>query len=242
MPGVEIIYAADCPHVSLARRHLLAAFARTGVSARWSEHEIVTRELPPHAQGFGSPTILVDGRDVFDEPGASSLSCRIYPTHDGLSGAPSIEMIVRALAAAGARPVRLRAAGLRWQGLAVLPGIGAAFLPKVACPACWPAYAGVLGSLGLGFLLDTTWLLPLTAIFLGIAVGALAFRARRRRGYGPMLLGAVAAAIVLAGKFGFESDTAMYVGLAILVGASLWNTWPRKQTTGCSACVRAGAK
>ena len=32
--------------------------------------------------------------------------------------------------------------------LATLPGIALAFLPKIACPACWPAYAGVLSSLG----------------------------------------------------------------------------------------------
>jgi hypothetical protein len=28
------------------------------------------------------------------------------------------------------------------QGLLALPGIGASLLPKVACPLCWPAYAG----------------------------------------------------------------------------------------------------
>ena len=54
-----------------------------------------------------------------------------------------------------------------------------------------------------------------------------------------MMLGVAAAAIVLAGKFGFDSDAAMYAGLAMLVGASLWNTWPRKTVIGCSACVRA---
>src|SRR5690606_38639800 len=100
------------------------------------------------------------------------------------------------------------------------------FLPKVACPACWPAYAGFLSSVGLGFLLETTYLLPLTAAFLATALGALAYRAKRRRGYIPFALGLFAAAVVLAGKFAFESDPAMYAGLAILVGASLWNSWP----------------
>ncbi len=119
----------------------------------------------------------------------------------------------------------------------MIPGIGLAFLPKVACPACWPAYAGVLTSLGLGFLMDTKWLLPLTAVFLFVAVGALAFRARRRRGFGPFFVGLAASAIVLAGKFGFESDLAMYAGLGVLVAASIWNTWPRRAAPACPACI-----
>ena len=80
----------------------------------------------------------------------------------------------------------------------------------------------------------------LTAVFLAIAVGALAYRARRRRGYLPFALGVVAAAVVLIGKFTFESDPAMYAGLAILIGASLWNTWPRRAApAACPACADA---
>lgn len=121
---------------------------------------------------------------------------------------------------------------------ALLPGIGASFLPKVACPACWPAYAGFLSSIGLGFLIETAYLLPLTALFLGLAVFALAFRAPRRRGYGPFFAGVAASATVLIGKFSFESDPAMYAGLLFVIAASAWNSWPRKQTaTDCPSCV-----
>jgi hypothetical protein len=98
-----------------------------------------------------------------------------------------------------------------------------------------------LSAIGFGFLLNTTWLIPLTAAFLAVAVGALAFRANRRRGYRPAALGVVAAAIVLAGKFGMDSDVLMYVGLAILVSASLWNTWPRRAPQHCDACAPSSA-
>src|SRR2546427_12053208 len=54
-----------------------------------------------------------------------------------------------------------------------VPGIVAALLPSLTCPLCWPAYAGVLSSLGVGFVGTTAYLLPLTATFLAIAVGAL---------------------------------------------------------------------
>lgn len=120
--------------------------------------------------------------------------------------------------------------------LAVVPGIGVALLPKVACPACWPAYAGVLSAVGMGFLLDEKWLLPLSGTFLVLAVAALAFRAPTRRGYGPFLLGTAASGAALVSKFVLDSNAAMYAGLAVLVIASVWNSWPRRQDTRCVAC------
>ena len=124
--------------------------------------------------------------------------------------------------------------------LTVLPGIGVSLLPKLVCPMCWPAYAGLLSSFGLGFLISTTYLLPLTAAFLLVAVVALGFHARGRRGYDPMLLGVVAAAAVLYGKFFLDSNAAMYSGVALLVAASMWNSWPQQRTDSCPKCVPAG--
>ena len=116
-----------------------------------------------------------------------------------------------------------------WLGLvAMVPGVGASLLPLGVCAACWPAYAGLLGSVGLGFLLETTYLLPLVAALFVLALSSLAYRARSRRGYGPFGLGVVGSGIALVGKFAFSSDPLLYVGLVLLLGASLWNSWPRK--------------
>jgi mercuric ion transport protein len=124
---------------------------------------------------------------------------------------------------------------MSWKQItSTLPGIGVSVLPKVVCPACWPAYAGVLSALGLGFIpLSTKYLLPLTAGFLIVAVAALGFRARRRRGFFPMLLGVPASAVVLYGKFSLESNLVMYTGLAALIAASVWNIWPQKKRSCC---------
>src|SRR6266481_3051928 len=107
-----------------------------------------------------------------------------------------------------------------------LPGVGVSLLPKLACPLCWPAYAGLLSSVGLGFLISAAYLLPLTAGSLVIALGAMAFKANSRHGYGPFLLGLLAAAAVLLGKFRWESSPTMYGAVGLLVIASLWNAWP----------------
>jgi mercuric ion transport protein len=237
MATVDLVYATDCPNVSLARANLLLAFARAGVKPKWSEHRIGDPESPAHTRGYGSPTILVNGRDVAGLPPSAETSCRVYDGSAGWAHAPPAEQIAAALTSTAQAMTSSSARGGWRSSLATLPGIGLAFLPKIACPACWPAYAGVLTSLGLGFLLDVRWLFPLTAVFLLIAVVALGFRARRRRGFGPFFVGLGAAAVVLGGKFGFESDLAMYAGLGLLVAASIWNTWPRRATPACPACI-----
>ncbi|MBI2897940.1 MAG: MerC domain-containing protein [Deltaproteobacteria bacterium] len=238
MTTVDLVYDADCPNVQAARANLLRAFVAVGREPRWREYRIGAEDLPDHARGYGSPTILVDQRDVGGTEPGSDACCRLYPESPGAPGVPPVEQITAALlgAGAGAPPA---AAGRRGRGtFAVVPGIGIALLPKVACPACWPAYAGFLSSLGLGFLMDTAWLLPLTATFLVVAVGALGFRARRHRGLGPFAVGLAAAAVVLVGKFAVGSDPAMYAGVALLVAASIWNTWPaRTPAATCPACA-----
>ncbi len=112
------------------------------------------------------------------------------------------------------------------QNLLAVPGVGLSLLPKLACPACWPAYAGLLSSVGLGFMVSTVYLLPMTAAFLLLAVAMLAFRARRRRGYGPFALGFIAASFILLGKFSLASNPVLYAGLGLLILASVWNSCP----------------
>lgn len=240
MAHVELIYDPDCPNIARARMALLHAFARAGLTPAWTEWDRGGADSPAHVRGYGSPTILVNGRDVAGAaPGEGAPSCRLYAGEAGASaGAPAVAQIVDALrpddpaASANAAPA--------WRSAtATVPGIAFAALPKLACPACWPAYTGLLGALGLGFLLETTYLPALTAGFLALAVAALALRARARRGYGPLVLGAAAAGTILAGKFALASDATMYGGLAGLMAASLWSAPPgRTRVPSCPACAR----
>lgn len=131
-------------------------------------------------------------------------------------------------------------AGSSWKHtLMTLPAVGVALLPKLACPACAPAYAAVLSSLGLGFLTSGPYLFPVILVGLSIALIGLAFRAKSRRGNRPFALGLVGAALVLVGKFGVEAAAVMYGGLSFLVIASVWNSWPlrRDPVAPCAACV-----
>src|SRR2546425_13035246 len=124
------------------------------------------------------------------------------------------------------------------QGFLAIPGIGVAMLPKLLCPLCWPLYAGVVSSFGLGFLIGTTYLLPITSAFLVVTLAVLCFGAKKRRGYRPLLLGAVASAAVLIGKVYLDSNPLVYGGVGLLVVASLWNAFPcRKETALCPSCT-----
>ncbi len=242
MMRIELVYDRDCPNVGKARATLLAAFAGTGIRPSWIEWERNAPEAPSYVRSFGSPTILVNGQDaVGANPHQQQDSCRLYSHEDGrFGGAPSTLEVVRALQRAlhtdsgGRTP-----AGWR-RVLAVVPAAGAALLPVSACPACWSAYVGLLGTLGLGFLLQATYLLPLTILLVGVALLTLGYRAGARRGYGPLVLGALGSGLILIGKFVVDFSLALYGGLILLVAASLWNTWPRRTVLAdsCPKCAR----
>ena len=237
MPTAELVYDRDCPNLESARAHLLKAFGQAGMTAHWSEYLIGDPAVPHHARGYGSPTILVDGRDVSGGLPANEDSCRIYVDEQGrFSGVPAVHEIATALANRSATKASKATAGSWRSTLAVAPGLGAALVPTTLCPICWPALGGVLSSLGIGFVMDGRWVLPATIPLLMLAVGALAFRAPARRGYAPFGLGVVAAMIVAVSKFIIQNNTAMYVGLALLVAASVWNAWPTRARTECPRC------
>lgn len=240
--NVELIYDADCPNVAQTRSLLIKAFTRTGVSARWREWERAAPDSPEYARSYGSPTILVDGEDVAGAgPVSGAGACRVYSDLDGkLSRTPSLETICSALSRASpARPAKTR-----WQAVAAsFPAIGAALLPKLACPLCFPAYAAMLSALGLGFVDYTPFLLPLTAVFLVMALGVLALQARRTGNKTALLLGATASLVVLAGKFYFESDWLTTGGIVLLVIAIfLGSRFKPAATAPCPACVSGGSE
>lgn len=236
---IELVYERTCPNIKAARLGLLKAFAKTGVTPHWQEWEVNQPDAPAHVHGYGSPTILVNGQDVSSEPmTGNDYCCRLYSQGNHANkGVPAESDIMHALISAKQNRTSTHPPRWRLNG-AMLPAFGVAFLPKLACPACWPAYAGLLGALGISFFDYTPYLLPITGVFLFIAVAGLAYRAQARRGFGPLLVGLVAAGLLLTGKFYFDSDFAMYAGLSLLMLASLWNTWPGSQSADapCPSC------
>ena len=108
---VELIYDADCPNVPDARSQLIKAFTQIGMSARWREWERGAPDTPAYARAYGSPTILVDGKDIAGVlPDADAQACRVYGDERGkLGGIPSVAAICAALrdSAAGKKTTRI---------------------------------------------------------------------------------------------------------------------------------------
>jgi len=97
---VELLHIEDCPSWVQAEGRLIDALSRVGSSAT-SVHVVTVKDAEQAvALNFaGSPTILVDGTDLFpDGSRAGDLACRIYWTPTGIAGLPTTEQIVQALA------------------------------------------------------------------------------------------------------------------------------------------------
>ena len=242
---VVLVYFKGCPNVALARAHLMRAFAKLGQAPHWKEWDRDDPASPDQVRGYASPTILVDGKDV---TGALPLAddaaaCRLYLSGTGgVPGAPPIDAIVSAIHRADeeANSQGSESGRIQWRNVAAaLPVAGSAALPKLVCPACWPAYSSLLSAAGIGFVNYTPYLLPLTGLFVVLLLVSLGWGAQRRHGYGPLLMGLVAAAGLMFGKFTFDSDAAMYAGMVVLLAASLWNAWPRsmKAWQRCPDCL-----
>jgi hypothetical protein len=96
---IEILAREDCPHRGMALVVVERVVDETGIPA---EIELVDVESDSDAESYrvlGSPTVLVDGRDVDPEPipVAYSVDDRIYRTPRGPSGWPEPDWIRAAL-------------------------------------------------------------------------------------------------------------------------------------------------
>ncbi len=94
MRDVVLLFARDCPCVPDARSNLMQAFAEAGIEPSWREIHLDDATTPEAWRHFGSPTILVDGRDVVETERNDGACCRVYGA--GMR-APAVSAIARSL-------------------------------------------------------------------------------------------------------------------------------------------------
>lgn len=95
---IELVYDRDCPHARVARLHLSQALREENLPMTWTEWDRSDVACPPAVQCFGSPAILVEGRDVEGlRPTSGAACCRRYTSTGGETGAPSVDLIRTAL-------------------------------------------------------------------------------------------------------------------------------------------------
>lgn len=94
---VELLSVPGCPNVDVTCQRVLEAAARAGVDVDLIAVEVATLEQARQRGMRGSPTVLVDGRDVVEGDAAPSISCRLYVGGNGYDGSPSLDALERAL-------------------------------------------------------------------------------------------------------------------------------------------------
>jgi len=103
----EVLYFDGCPSYAAAEKALREVLGEQGMDV---EVEMVAVETDGEAAWLrfpGSPTIRVDGEDLFPARAAAEredwrLGCRVYATPGGLEGSPTAAMIKQALKRKGA--------------------------------------------------------------------------------------------------------------------------------------------
>lgn len=154
-PQVQLIYFDGCPNVDAARAAVRAALDATGIATPVEEVDVGRPDAPAWARGWGSPTILVDGRDVTGATRAEAAACRLYR-----GGAPEVAAITHALA-------RRRSPGI------ALTSVGALAAAAAASACCVvPLVLATVGVSGAG---AGAILAPYRPWFLAATVLALAW-------------------------------------------------------------------
>jgi mercuric ion transport protein len=104
---VELVYDRDCPNVDRARAMIEMALRSVGAQTDWTEWDRADVTTPIEFRNYGSPTVLVNGRDVGCDENSSAQSdansCRVYMDECGcVCGAPSARLIATAIRGARA--------------------------------------------------------------------------------------------------------------------------------------------
>lgn len=95
---IELIYDVGCPNIPKARELLETAISRLSLDTEWIEWDRASNSSPSYVLQYGSPTILVDGKDIVPQPTSCGNSCRIYRDSSGaMTKAPPLENLIKAL-------------------------------------------------------------------------------------------------------------------------------------------------
>ncbi len=100
---VELLHIEGCPNTAQALEQVEAALAALGHEEVSVHMRRIRSSADTAGSGFaGSPTITVDGADIFPHGAHSShLACRIYLTTGGYAGVPTVDQVMEALTSHG---------------------------------------------------------------------------------------------------------------------------------------------
>ena len=91
---IEILYFDDCPSWKQAVANLETVLAALEIEPQIELVRVETQEEAEAHQFIGSPSIRVNGEDLFPiGQNHFAMGCRVYPTPEGFRGWPTADMI-----------------------------------------------------------------------------------------------------------------------------------------------------
>ena len=91
---IELLYFDGCPSWRAGLINLKSALQLEGIQTDIDLIKVQNDDDAHRLKFLGSPNFHVDGQDLWSEARENySLSCRIYPTTEGIKGYPSIAML-----------------------------------------------------------------------------------------------------------------------------------------------------
>ena len=91
---IELLYFDGCPSWKDGLDNLKAALKEEGITVSVDMIKVDDDEEANRLRFLGSPSFRVNGQDLwYEERDTYSLSCRVYPTPDGIKGYPTMAML-----------------------------------------------------------------------------------------------------------------------------------------------------
>ena len=91
---IELLYFDGCPSWESGLKNLQTALQEEGLSTAVEMVKVESDEDAARLKFLGSPHFRVDGMDLWhEERDVYSLSCRVYPTPNGIKGYPTVQML-----------------------------------------------------------------------------------------------------------------------------------------------------
>jgi len=95
---IELLYFDGCPSWETGLKNLEAALQEEGITASMEMVKVEDDSSAARLKFLGSPHFRVDGHDLWPEDReVYSLSCRVYPTPEGIKGFPTVAMLKQQL-------------------------------------------------------------------------------------------------------------------------------------------------
>jgi hypothetical protein len=91
---VQFLWFEGCPLATRAREALIEALQQLDKQIKFQEIDLLAASTTDELKRWGSPTILINGRDITGASPGGACNCRIY---QGPGGVPAVQDIVDAL-------------------------------------------------------------------------------------------------------------------------------------------------